>query len=201
MFSLIFFWRGKGWGCGGVDREREGEREKEKQTSVWEKNIHQLCLDWGLDLQPRHVPWLGITQQPSGLEARAQSTELHQPGLAIIFYSLKVTIRSLKQQLGVALLCKKKIRMSEMPFFAHPRGHTQAPRVSCESCPGIFLQTCFPASGARRCLGGPRILDCRRAAQLNWKCHRFQRRLKQLSLVHQDYGMLVLRATTCLTAS
>ena len=36
---------------------------------------------WGRGLQPRHVPCLGIKQRPFGLQARAQSTELHQPGL------------------------------------------------------------------------------------------------------------------------
>ena len=36
---------------------------------------------WGLGLQPRHVPWLGIKPATLWSQARAQSTELHQPGL------------------------------------------------------------------------------------------------------------------------
>ena len=41
---------------------REGEREGEKQRG--ETDIHPLPLacatNWGLNPQPRHVPWLGI---------------------------------------------------------------------------------------------------------------------------------------------
>ena len=40
---------------------------------------------WGPGLQPRHVPQLGIEPATLWFAARAQSTELHQPGLVFSF--------------------------------------------------------------------------------------------------------------------
>ena len=60
------------------EREREGEREGEKQQCVVAScvtptgdQVHNpgMCPDWELN------------GQPFGLQVRAQSTELHQPGL------------------------------------------------------------------------------------------------------------------------
>ena len=40
------------------ERIREGEKHWcERETSV---GCHCMCPDWGHNLQPRHVPWLGI---------------------------------------------------------------------------------------------------------------------------------------------
>ena len=41
---------------------------------------------WGLGLQPRHVPWLGIKPVTLWFTAYAQSTELHQPGLNVSIF-------------------------------------------------------------------------------------------------------------------
>ena len=65
------------------------EREKEeRETWMQERSIHWLppihaqtedcmCLDWGLNPQPRYVPWLRIKPQPSGYGMTLQQTEPH----------------------------------------------------------------------------------------------------------------------------
>ena len=45
--------------------EKEGEVEREKERNIDGKEKHQLvaslmCPDWGLNPQPRHVPWPGL---------------------------------------------------------------------------------------------------------------------------------------------
>ena len=56
---------------------REGKRGREASMCG--------CLShgprWGPGLQPRHVLWLGIELATLWFTVRAQSTELHQPGL------------------------------------------------------------------------------------------------------------------------
>ena len=49
----------------GTERERKKEREKERKRNINVRDKHQLvashsCLDQGLNLQPRYVPWLEI---------------------------------------------------------------------------------------------------------------------------------------------
>ena len=60
-------------------RGREGEREREKYQCV------VASWYWGPGPQPRHVPWLGIEPATLWSSARAQPTELQQPGLKSIF--------------------------------------------------------------------------------------------------------------------
>ena len=70
-FIYLFLEQGKG-----------KEKERERNISVC------LPLTWtplGPGLQPRHVPWLGIEPATLWFTARAQSTELHQPGLETYF--------------------------------------------------------------------------------------------------------------------
>ncbi|KAF6094890.1 hypothetical protein HJG60_011958 [Phyllostomus discolor] len=57
---------------------REGERERER---------HQCAVPGGYGLQPRNVPWLGIEPGTLWFPARAQSTELCQPGLRNLLIS------------------------------------------------------------------------------------------------------------------
>ena len=61
-----------------------GEKERERNIDVREKHwLAAFCkhLDWGLNLQPRHVPDQESKWQPFGLQGDAQPTEPHQPGL------------------------------------------------------------------------------------------------------------------------
>ena len=44
-------------------REGKGGRKRRRETSMWEKHwlvASRVCLDWGLNLQPRYVPEPGI---------------------------------------------------------------------------------------------------------------------------------------------
>ena len=64
------------------EREREGEREGEKHQCV----VASHTLPTGdLACNPDMCPDWGSNQRPVGLQACAQSTELHQPGLYIRF--------------------------------------------------------------------------------------------------------------------
>ena len=56
----------------------EGEREGEKHQCVVASH---MVPTGGRGPQPRHVPWLGIEPATLWFAARAQSAELHQPGL------------------------------------------------------------------------------------------------------------------------
>ena len=66
---------------------------KKPKTLIWETSMqekHQLadaltCPNWGLNLQPRHVPWLGIKPVPFCF-VRQHLTEPHQSGLFCILY-------------------------------------------------------------------------------------------------------------------
>ena len=76
-FIYLFLERGK------------GGRKRGRETSICG------CLSrgphWGPGLQPRHVPWLGIELVTLWFTARAQSTELYQPGRLelLMFFLLK----------------------------------------------------------------------------------------------------------------
>ena len=62
-----------------IFRERGKEGERERETSMYDSL--SLGPQRRPGLQPRHVPWLGIEPAILWFTARAQSTELHQPGL------------------------------------------------------------------------------------------------------------------------
>ena len=70
---------------------RERGREEEREISMCG------CLScgphWGPGLQPRHVPGLGIEPTTLWFAARAQFTELHQPGRVSLFCSLDSTYK------------------------------------------------------------------------------------------------------------
>ena len=64
------------------ERGREGEREGEKHPLV----ASLTCPDWGLDLQPRHVPWPEQTQTFWVCGMTLQHTEPHQPRLYVAIW-------------------------------------------------------------------------------------------------------------------
>ena len=66
-FYLFIFW------------ERSERRGKDREINSYQLPLSHPQL--GTGLQPRHVPWLGIESATLWLEAGAQSTEPHQPGL------------------------------------------------------------------------------------------------------------------------
>ena len=75
LFFLFFFLRFYLF----IFRERGKEGERERETSMYDSL--SLGPQRRPGLQPRHVPWLGIEPAILWFTARAQSTELHQPGL------------------------------------------------------------------------------------------------------------------------
>ena len=76
---------------------------------------------------PRHVSWVGINQQPFGLQVWAQSTELHQPGYIFKLYFLGYAI-------GVVLFFSPLPPPSPLP--STPYSLRQSPN-HC-SCPWIM---------------------------------------------------------------
>ena len=72
-----------------LEREEGREGERGRETSMCG------CLSctpyWGPGPQPRHVPWLGIKPATLWFAARAQSTELHQPGHKITFQKEEIS--------------------------------------------------------------------------------------------------------------
>lgn len=103
---------------------------------------------------------------------------------SIIFYSLKVTIRSLEQQLRVALLCEKQ-ECQKCHFVPTPEVISGLLGSGVRTVLEEFLprQTYFAASGVQRGPGDPGIPDCRHTVWLNWECGLLRLLLKQLSLV------------------
>ena len=96
FFKGLIYFLGRGEGR---------EKGRERNISVW------LLLNrphWGPGSQPRHVTWLGIEPVTLWFAARAQSTELHQPGLilftalflSLTFISLPFQNLSLKCNIG-----------------------------------------------------------------------------------------------------
>ena len=75
-----------------LERAREGEREGEKEASMCG------CLScapyWGPGLasNPGMCPDWESNQKPFGLQAPAQSIELHQPGLISCFQRLSLAL-------------------------------------------------------------------------------------------------------------
>ena len=59
------------------ERGREGETEREKHQHVLASRVPSTG---GLACKPGMCPDWELNQQPFGLQASAQSTELHQPG-------------------------------------------------------------------------------------------------------------------------
>ena len=81
-FNIIFYLKNLFFIVYFRERGREGEREGEKHWCERETSIGCLLYapDWEPNLQPRHVPWLGI-ELATFLSARwHQSTEPHQLG-------------------------------------------------------------------------------------------------------------------------
>ena len=75
-FTYLFLEGWKGW-------------RKRSEISMCERYIQSLPLthpNQGPALQPRHVPCLGIELVTPGLQADAQSTKPHQPGLKDTFF-------------------------------------------------------------------------------------------------------------------
>ena len=74
---------------------------KGKETLMHEKNIDLLPLTWppieDLAHNPGMRPDPESNQQPSGLQAGAQSTELHRPGLKPFFIIKRLDIIYLMQ--------------------------------------------------------------------------------------------------------
>ena len=67
--------------------ERKGRRKRGRKVSVC--GCLSFAPYWGPAPQPRHVPGLGIEQATLWFAARAQSTELHQPGPFYLFLQIK----------------------------------------------------------------------------------------------------------------
>ena len=67
----------------------EREEVRGRETLMWERNIDRLvashaCPDWGLNLQPRYVPWLGI--EPATFWCMGWcSNQLSHPARVILF--------------------------------------------------------------------------------------------------------------------
>ena len=70
------------------EREREGEREGEKYQSVASHKPPTRDLAHNTGMYPNQE----LNQQPLGLQARAQSTETHWPGLLSLFFFFFLTI-------------------------------------------------------------------------------------------------------------
>ena len=64
-----------------IFRERKRGWKRRRETWVCGCLLHGP--HWGPGLQPRHVPWWGIEPATLWFTARAQSTQLHQPGLLL----------------------------------------------------------------------------------------------------------------------
>ena len=66
-----------------LKRNRKRRRKRRRETSMC--GCLSVAPHWGPGLQPRHVPWLGIEPTTLYFAARAQSTQLYQPGQNFIF--------------------------------------------------------------------------------------------------------------------
>ena len=83
--------------------EREGGRAKERERNidVYARDTLIRCLlhtpNWGSGPQPRHMPWLWIKQVTLQSQACAQSTEPHQPGQSVDFFTGKINNSEVKQ--------------------------------------------------------------------------------------------------------
>ena len=75
---------------------RKGEREGEKHQCVVDSNMPPTG---DLDHNPGMCPDWDSHQQPFGLQAGAQSTGPHQPGLISLFLRGEVIVYSLKVNL------------------------------------------------------------------------------------------------------
>ena len=78
-----------------LERGEEGEKERERIINVREKHrsvVSCTCPDWGTNLQPRHVPWLGI--KPTSLASTQQFQIYFFPTGHILnnFYVLIITL-------------------------------------------------------------------------------------------------------------
>ena len=82
-----------------VGRKRERQRHRERQTSMRERERERnisvrekhpsaashTCLDWGVNSQPRYVPWPGIKPKPYGVQGDTPTNWATWPGLYIFF--------------------------------------------------------------------------------------------------------------------